>query len=50
MCENRRNRRKNERREKQKETISKKERVYGILAVVLLFIIPTILVIWKAFS
>jgi len=48
MSENRRERRKKERKPP-KDGISKKDRVYGIIAIVLLFLIATILVLINAF-
>tara|TARA_Y100001968_G_C19122378_1_gene602610 strand:- start:529 stop:678 length:150 start_codon:yes stop_codon:yes gene_type:complete len=49
MSENRRKRRKEERKKPQ-NNIDKKDKIYGILAIVLLFLIATILVIINAFS
>jgi hypothetical protein len=49
ISENRRKRRKKERKPP-KDGISKKDRVYSIIAIVLLFLLATILVLVQAFS
>lgn len=52
MSENRRNRRnkRKDQKEQQKSNITRRDKVYGILAVVLLFIIATILVLISALA
>lgn len=49
MSHNRRERRKNKRKPP-KGGITKKDKAYGIIAIVLLFLIATILVLVQAFS
>lgn len=51
MSENRRNRRKNKRKGIQiKSNISKKDKIYGILAIVAIFITAMIAVVYHAFA